>query len=61
MRFNIWIELNRKKRGRDFITGCGYTIENFGGLQKKDIVFLFLALLSVMIESLSSLNQLLYV
>ena len=49
MHFNIWTESNRKKRGVDFTTGCGYTIESIDGLQKKDIAFLFLPLLSVMI------------
>lgn len=38
-----------KKRGLDFITGCGYTIESFAGLQKKDIAFLFITL-SVMAD-----------
>ena len=51
MHFNIWTESIRKKRGLDIITGCGYTIESFDGLQKKDIVFLFVALLSVMIDN----------
>ena len=42
MHFNVWTESNRKKRGLDFISGCGYTIESFDGLQKKDIVFFYL-------------------
>ena len=33
--FNIRTVSNRKKRGLDFITGCGYAAEIFGGLQKK--------------------------
>ena len=49
--FNMWTKLKMKKRSWDFITGCGYTIESFGGLQKKDIAFLFIALLSVMIDN----------
>ena len=49
--FDIWIESNRKKIGLDFITVCEYTTGSFGGLQKKDIAFfLFIALLSVMIN-----------
>lgn len=51
MHFNIWTESKRKKRGRDFITEGGYTMESFGELQKKDIAFLFIALLSVMIDN----------
>ena len=31
--------VKEKKRGWDFITGCGYTMESFVGLQKEDIVF----------------------
>ena len=38
------------KRGLDFITGYGYTIESFNGRQKKDKAFLFIALLSVLID-----------
>ena len=51
MHYNIWTEPKRKKRGRDFKTGCGYKMESFGGLQKKDMAFLFIALLSVMIDN----------
>ena len=36
-----------KKRGQDFRTGCGYTIESFEGVQNKDIAFLLMALLSI--------------
>ena len=32
---SIWTELNRKKSGRDYISGCEYTMESFGGQQKK--------------------------
>ena len=49
MHFNIWTESKRKKRYQNFITGCGYTMESFGGLQKKDRTF-FIAFLSVMID-----------
>ena len=35
-----------------FITGCGYTFESFGGLQKRySFFFLFIALLSFMIDN----------
>ena len=33
------------------MTGCGYTMESFGWLQKKDIAFLFIALLFVIIDN----------
>ena len=39
---HIWTESNRKKRGQDFRTGCGYTMESFGRLQNSDIAFLFI-------------------
>ena len=32
------------------MTGCGYTIESFAGLQKKDVAFLFIAFLFVMTD-----------
>ena len=39
MHCNIWTESNRKKRGRDLRTGCGYTMKSFGGLLNNDIAF----------------------
>ena len=52
MHLNIWIESNRKKRGLDFMTKCGYAIERFHGLHKKDIAFFYLyQVLSIMIDN----------
>ena len=33
------------------MTKCGYTNENFGGLQKEDIAFLSIAILSLIIDN----------
>ena len=51
MHFNIWTQLNWKKRGWDSITGCGYKFESFGPTTKEKYSFLFIALLSVMIDT----------
>ena len=47
MYLNIWNESNRKKRGIDFVTAYAYAMEMFHELQKKDIAFLCILLLSV--------------
>lgn len=47
MHFNMCTESNKKKRGREFCAGCGYTIETVGGEEKNDKAFLLMALLSV--------------
>ena len=37
---DTWTELNRIKRGVDFITGCVYIVNIFAGQQKKVIAYL---------------------
>ena len=32
---SFWTESNMKKRGIDFITGCGYTLECFAEVKIK--------------------------
>ena len=51
MYFNVWTESNRKKRGLDFISGCGDTIESL-------VNYL---LLLIILERPFPLNQLSYI
>ena len=51
---DTWTELNRIKRGEDFITGCGYIVKIFAGQQKKSLAYLLSNISDITVKPIAS-------